>query len=57
MKIGEIFLKLAPFLKMCKDYIKDFDKATETINKAYTKNKKSKAIMDEIHVRIHTGFG
>ena len=48
---------MAPFLKMYTEYIKDFNKATETINETYTKNKKFKAIMDEIHVSKQTGFG
>ena len=49
-RIGDIFFNLAPFLKMYTEYIKDFDKATNTINETYEKNKKFKEIMDDIHV-------
>ena len=49
-KIGDIFIRIGPFLMMYTEYIKDFDKATSLINDTYTKNPKFRAVMDEIHV-------
>ena len=47
-KIGDIFVKHAPHLKMYSDYIENFDNAMNTIDKQRKKNKKFAAIMDEI---------
>ena len=49
-KIGDIFVKQAPFLKMYSDYIENFDNAMNTIDKHKKKNKKFAAIMQEIQL-------
>ena len=49
-KIGDIFVKQAPFLKMFSDYIENFDNAMNTIDKHKKKNKKFAAIMQEIQL-------
>ena len=49
-RIGDIFVKIGPFLLMYTEYIKDFDKSNNMISDMYTKNPKFKAIMEEIHV-------
>ena len=47
-KVGDIFVKQAPFLKMYSKYIENFDNAMNTIDKHKKKNKKFAAIMEEI---------
>jgi hypothetical protein len=49
-KIGDIFIKIGPFLLMYTEYIKEFDKSNDLINETYLKNPKFKAVMEEIHV-------
>ena len=51
-QIGDIFVKIGPFLLMYTEYIKDFDKSNNMITDMYTKNPKFKAVMEEIHVSI-----
>ena len=47
-KVGDIFVKQAPFLKMYSKYIENFDNAMNIIDKHKKKNKKFAAIMEEI---------
>ena len=47
-KVGDIFVKQAPFLKMYSKYIENFDNAMNTIDKHKKKNKKFAAIMEEV---------
>ena len=49
-RIGDIFMKIGPFLLMYTEYIKEFDKSNNLINDTYAKNPKFKAVMDEIQV-------
>ena len=47
-KIGDIFVKNAPYLRMYSEYIENFDNAMNTIDKQRKKNKKFAAMMEEI---------
>ena len=49
-KIGDIFIKIGPFLLMYTEYIKEFDKSNSMINDTYAKNPKFKAVMEDIQV-------
>jgi hypothetical protein len=56
--------KLAPFLKLYTEYVKNFDNAMNIINAVAAKHPRFMAIMDDIHVslscfmlRSHTFLG
>ena len=48
--VGDIFVKLAPFLKMYSNYIENFENAMNMIDKYKKKNKKFAAILEDIQI-------
>lgn len=58
-RIGDILLKLTPFLKMYAEYVKNFDKAMELLKQWTDRSPQFKAIIQEIQVlptKVQTGF-
>lgn len=51
-RIGDILQKLAPFLKMYGEYVKNFDRAMELVNTWMERSAQFKIIIQEIQVRI-----
>lgn len=51
-RIGAVLKKFAPFLKIYKDYIINFDNACDLINTWTAKSAKFAAFLAEIHVNI-----
>lgn len=49
-RIGDILQKLAPFLKMYGEYVKNFDRAMELVNTWMERSAQFKAIIQEIQV-------
>ena len=49
---GDIMVKLAPFLKMYTEYVRNFDHAMTLINSLQTKCPKFANIMAQIHVSL-----
>lgn len=50
-KIGDVMAKLAPFLKMYTEYVKNYDKAMAMIDKWVSQSPKFAALIQEIQVR------
>lgn len=50
-RIGDILQKLAPFLKMYGEYVKNFDRAMELVNTWMERSAQFKTIIQEIQVR------
>lgn len=50
-RIGDILQKLAPFLKMYGEYVKNFDTAMELVNTWMERSSQFKAIVHDIQVR------
>ena len=48
--VGDIFVRLAPFLKMYSIYIENFENAMNMIDKYKKKNKKFAAILEDIQI-------
>lgn len=51
-RIGDILQKLAPFLKMYAEYVKNFDNAMETVKTWMDRSAQFKHVVEEIQVRI-----
>lgn len=51
-RIGDILQKLAPFLKMYGEYVKNFDCALELVNTWMERSAQFKTIIQEIQVQI-----
>lgn len=51
-RIGDILQKLAPFLKMYGEYVKNFDRAMELVNTWMERSAQFKTIIQEIQVQI-----
>lgn len=49
-RIGDILQKLAPFLKMYGEYVKNFDRAMELVNTWMERSAQFKLIIQEIQV-------
>lgn len=49
-RVGDILLKLTPFLKMYAEYVKNFDKAMELLKQWTDRSPQFKAIIQEIQV-------
>lgn len=49
-RIGDILQKLAPFLKMYGEYVKNFDRAMELVNTWMERSAQFKIIIQEIQV-------
>lgn len=56
-RIGDILQKLAPFLKMYGEYVKNFDRAMELVNTWMERSAQFKLIIQEIQVRGEGGAG
>lgn len=54
-RIGDILQKLAPFLKMYGEYVKNFDRAMELVNTWMERSAPFKIIVQEIQVRTQQG--
>lgn len=54
-RIGDILQKLAPFLKMYGEYVKNFDRAVELVNTWTERSTQFKVIIHEVQVRAETG--
>lgn len=54
-RIGDILQKLAPFLKMYGEYVKNFDRAMELINTWMERSAQFKLIIQEIQVEERGG--
>lgn len=50
-RIGDILQKLAPFLKMYGEYVKNFDRAMELVNIWMERSTQFKTIIQEIQVK------
>lgn len=50
-RIGDILQKLAPFLKMYGEYVKNFDRAVELVNTWTERSTQFKVIIHEVQVR------
>ncbi|MEQ2163346.1 hypothetical protein GOODEAATRI_029082 [Goodea atripinnis] len=55
-RIGDILQKLAPFLKMYGEYVKNFDRAMELVNIWMERSAQFKVIIQEIQVRFSLWF-
>ncbi len=51
-RIGDILQKLAPFLKMYGEYVKNFDRAMELVNIWMERSAQFKSIIQEIQVQL-----
>ena len=51
-RIGDILQKLAPFMKMYGEYVKNFDRAMELVNTWMERSAQFKTIIQEIQVQI-----
>ena len=51
-RIGDILQKLAPFLKMYGEYVKNFDRAMELVNTWMERSSQFKVIVHEIQVQL-----
>ncbi|KAM4748688.1 FYVE, RhoGEF and PH domain-containing protein 4-like [Rhinophrynus dorsalis] len=49
-RIGDILQKLAPFLKMYAEYVRNFDNAMETVNHYINRNAQFKYVIEQIQV-------
>lgn len=56
-RIGDILQKLAPFLKMYGEYVKNFDRAVELVNTWTERSTQFKVIIHEVQVGIKAGWG
>lgn len=54
-RIGDILQKLAPFLKMYGEYVKNFDRAVELVNTWTERSTQFKVIIHEVQVRVEAG--
>lgn len=56
-RIGDILQKLAPFLKMYGEYVKNFDRAVELVNTWTERSTQFKVIIHEVQVHSQGGWG
>lgn len=56
-RIGDILQKLAPFLKMYGEYVKNFDRAVELVNTWTERSTQFKVIIHEVQVSGKAGWG
>ena len=55
-RIGDILQKLAPFLKMYGEYVKNFDRAVELVNTWTERSTQFKVIIHEVQVSGKDGW-
>lgn len=55
-RIGDILQKLAPFLKMYGEYVKNFDRAVELVNTWTERSTQFKVIIHEVQVSSEAGW-
>lgn len=55
-RIGDILQKLAPFLKMYGEYVKNFDRAVELVNTWTERSTQFKVIIHEVQVSGEAGW-
>lgn len=55
-RIGDILQKLAPFMKMYGEYVKNFDRAMDLVNSCTQRSTQFKSVVQNIQVRLLTSF-
>lgn len=53
-RIGDILQKLAPFMKMYGEYVKNFDRAMDLVNTWTQRSSQFKSVVQNIQVRACT---
>lgn len=51
-RIGDILQKLAPFMKMYGEYVKNFDSAMDLVNTLTQRSTQFKSVVQNIQVRV-----
>lgn len=52
-RIGDILQKLAPFMKMYGEYVKNFDRAMDLVNTWTQRSSQFKSVVQNIQVGLH----